>query len=92
MKPLVRLNQNRNQLCPVLPPKHEKLTKRSRDGTNAASCFLAKDMIPMSTVEKEAVKKLIKEPAGTSSQAENVFSRPLCPSFTKGAVGSWEVS
>lgn len=57
MKPLVRLNQNRNQLC---PPKHEKLTKRSRDTTNAVSCFLAKDMIAMSTVEKEAVKKLIK--------------------------------
>lgn len=57
---LVRLYQNRNQVLPVLPPKHEKLTKSSRDTTSAVSCFLAKEMIPMSTVEKEAFKKFIK--------------------------------
>ena len=38
---------------------YDKQSKRSKDKTNAVSYCIAKDMMPMSTVEKDGFKKLI---------------------------------
>ncbi len=39
---------------------YEKCSKRSKDITRAVSFFLAKDMIPLSTVERDGFRKLVK--------------------------------